>query len=77
MWREVSFIRCSFLLSCCAKRLARGRPRPDGAVVGPPGQTQGVGPAADAREEMALRKPCDIRRRHVEDRPFVYLAIGD
>lgn len=40
--------------TCRAERLARAATGPDGSVVGPAGESQGEGPAADPGEEVAL-----------------------
>jgi hypothetical protein len=51
---EVSFVGMAFALSRARKRLTRTGAGPDGSIVGPSGEPEGVGPSADAGEEMAL-----------------------
>jgi hypothetical protein len=54
---------CSF--SGGAERLAGAGAGPDGAVVGPSGETEGVGPDADPGKEVALRVALEVARSHV------------
>jgi hypothetical protein len=60
-----------------AERLARAGSGPDGAVVGPAGLAKGVGPDADASEEMALSESRKFSWRDIGDAPLVDYPIGD
>lgn len=47
---------------------------PHGPVVGPPGEPESEGPAADPGEEVALRVAGEIVRPHVADVPLVHVS---
>jgi hypothetical protein len=53
---EVALIGKSGSFSGGAEGLTRARASPDGPVVGPSCETEGVGPDADSGEEVALRE---------------------
>jgi hypothetical protein len=53
---EVSLVGMAFALSRARKRLTGATGGPDFSVIGPIGKTEGVGPSANAGEEMALPK---------------------
>jgi len=57
---EVALVGKSGSLSGGAEGLAWARSGPDGAVVGPPGEAEGVGPSGDACEEMALDEAAQV-----------------
>jgi hypothetical protein len=63
--------------TCRAERLARAASGPDRAVVGPPGETQGEGPSADACEEMALGESGKFVGSYILDAPCVHDARCD
>jgi hypothetical protein len=46
--------------ACDRERLARARAGPQFPVVGPSGETGGVGPSADAGEEVDLCESCQV-----------------
>jgi hypothetical protein len=60
-----------------AERLAGARRRPDRLIDGPAGELEGVGPAADAGEEVALGEAGDFACSQVGDRSLIDFAIGD
>jgi hypothetical protein len=64
---QVPWIVCTGSLACDRERLARAAPRPDGAVVWPPGEAEGVGPAPDACEEVALGEGSEVIRCHIDN----------
>ena len=49
------------------ERLTGTAPRPDGAIIGPAGEAQGVGPATDAGEEMALLEAAEIGGSNIDN----------
>jgi hypothetical protein len=51
---QMPWIVCTKPFAGDAERLARARTRPDGAVVGPSCETEGVAPSSDTGEEVAL-----------------------
>src|SRR5581483_1005058 len=50
---------------------------PNRSVVGPSGETQGIAPAADDGEEVALRVAAKVVGPHVDDAALVNVAWGD
>jgi len=62
---EVPLVIKPALFSGGAEGLAGARACPDGPVVGPSGETEGVGPDADAGEEVALGVTLEVRSSHV------------
>jgi hypothetical protein len=62
---EVTLVGKSCSLSGGAEGLARTRAGPDGPVVGPSCETEGVGPDADPGEEVVLRVALEVARSHV------------
>ncbi len=63
--------------TCRAERLARAGAGPDGAVVGPSGAAEGMGPDADPGEEVALRESVEVIGRNILDRAGINLAGRD
>jgi hypothetical protein len=63
--------------ACLAERLARAGSGPDGAIVGPAGASEGVGPDADAGEEVALSVSHKFRWYNIPDIPLIDVAGGD
>jgi hypothetical protein len=62
---EVALVGKSGLFSGGAEGLAGAGAGPDGPVVGPSCETEGVGPDADTGEEVALRVTREVARSHV------------
>jgi hypothetical protein len=62
---EVTLVFKALALARCGERLAGAGAGPDGAVVRPSGEPEGVGPDADPREEVALRVTLEVARSHV------------
>jgi len=63
--------------ACRAERLARTRSCPYRTIIGPSCSAQGVGPDANAGEEMALSKSSKFIWSDIFDAPIVNHAIGD
>jgi hypothetical protein len=63
--------------ACRAERLARTGTSPNRSIIGPAGAAKGVGPNADAGEEMALGVGLEVIRMNILDRAFVYVARRD
>jgi len=64
-------------LACRGERLARAGTGPRGAVVGPSGASEGVGPDADPGEEVALNIPGKVAWSDILDAPIVHVTGGD
>lgn len=64
-------------LACRAERLARTGTGPNRSVVWPSGAPKGVGPDANAREEVALRVPSNIVWVDIPNIPLVNIARRD
>jgi hypothetical protein len=62
---EVALVGKSGSLSGGAEWLAGTGASPDGSVVRPSGETEGVGPDADPGEEVALGVALEVARSHV------------
>jgi hypothetical protein len=77
LWPEVSGVGKAGSLSGCAKRLAGAASGPDWAVVGPPGEAQGVAPDADPGEEVALNVRSKVIWRYINNAPLVHVAWRD
>jgi hypothetical protein len=76
-WPKMSRVADSAPLARVRERLARTRPCPDGGVIGDSGAAEGVGPAADAGEEVPLTDAFDVRWREVNDGPAVNGTLDD
>ncbi len=63
--------------ACRAERLARAGAGPRRTLVAPSGPAKGMGPHADAGEEVALRVSGEVRRLDVDDRTLVDVARRD
>jgi hypothetical protein len=74
---EVPFVRGALLFSGDGERLARGASAPEGSVVRPAGETGGVGPSAEAGEEVALRVAVEVFGSYIHDAPFIHVAGCD
>lgn len=74
---EVPVVVEAFSLSCGAERLAGAGAGPDGPVVGPSGETKGVGPDADSGEEVALSVTVEVRSSHVPNGSFIDISVSD
>jgi hypothetical protein len=53
--------------ACRAERLAGTGAGPDWSMIGPAGSTEGMGPDADAGEEMALDESSEFRRSNIDN----------
>ena len=73
IWPQVALVVGAELLTGGAEGLAGAGSGPDGLVVGPASETEGVGPDPDAGEEMGLIELCDVLWSHVPNRPLIYL----
>ncbi len=74
---EVSFVGMALVRARARKRLTGTGAGPDGATIGPAGKSQGVGPAADPGEEMALDKASEVSGFDIDNAPLVYFARRD
>lgn len=63
--------------ACRAERLARTGTSPNRSIIGPAGAAKGVGPSADAGEEMALGVGLEVIWVNILDRSFVNVAWRD
>jgi hypothetical protein len=57
---KVPLVIKPFSFACEAERLARARAGPDGAIVGPTGEPQGIRPDTNAGEEVTLDKSVEV-----------------
>lgn len=64
---EVTFVSAASPFAGRRKWLAGQGGGPDGAVVGPAGEAEGVGPSADPGEEMVLGIPGKVGWSDEED----------
>lgn len=62
---EVTVVIEAFAFTGGAKRLAGAASGPDGTVVGPSGEAEGMAPDADTGEEVALGVTVQVFRNHV------------
>jgi hypothetical protein len=76
-WPEVPPVSVAFSETDDRKRLTGAWTGPDGFVVTPSSETQGVGPSSDSSEEMDLREPFEIGGLNINDAPFVHEAVSD
>lgn len=60
--------------ACLGERLAGATSGPDGAIVGPAGGAEGVGPSADTGKEVALNVSRQVTGRNVSDVALVNVA---
>lgn len=74
---EVPLVIEPAAFACRAERLAGARACPHRSVVVPSCSAQGVGPDADAGEEVALSVGSKVIRVHVHDTAFVDVAWCD
>lgn len=63
--------------ACRGERLAGTARCPDGTGVGPSGEAEGLGPAADAGEEVVLRISSEIVGSDIADVPLVDVPRDD
>jgi hypothetical protein len=76
-WPKVAGIIAPSLAPRGREGLAGAAPGPAGAVVGPSGEAEGVAPAADAREEVALGESHKVGWLEVPNVSFVNRSIGN
>jgi hypothetical protein len=74
---EVSFVGMALPLSRARKRLTGTGAGPHGSVVGPICEPEGVGPACNAGEEMALDVAAQIVGSDIDDGTLVNVAWRD
>jgi hypothetical protein len=74
---KVALVFRAALLTCVAERLTGTGAGPDGAIVGPSSQSEGVTPSADTGEEMALSEVCEVIRLYVLYASFVHYPLSD
>jgi hypothetical protein len=64
---QVAFVFEAFALARRTERLAGARAGPGGTVIGPSGEAKGVGPSAQACEEMALCEASEVIRGNISN----------
>jgi hypothetical protein len=64
---EVAVVFDALPLPGCGERLAWAASGPDGAVIGPSCETEGVAPDPDACKEMALGEPPEVIRPNIDN----------
>jgi len=64
---EVPFVLLRGAFACDGEWLAGGASGPDGPVVRPPCESEGVPPPADSGEEVALGEGSKVIRCHIDD----------
>ena len=74
---QVPLVSLPASCACRAVRLARARAGPDGPVVGPPSESERVGPDADPGEEVALGKSGKLGWCDIANVPFIDDTGGD
>jgi hypothetical protein len=72
---EVPVVIEAFSLSGGAEWLAGAGAGPDRSVVGPSCETEGIGPDADAGEEVALGVAAEVRSSHVPNGSVIYVTF--
>jgi hypothetical protein len=72
---EVPLVFFTRSLSGRTERLTRAGTGPDGAVVGPTGESEGVGPSENSAEEVALNKSSKVSCVHLLDWPLIHFSI--
>jgi hypothetical protein len=77
LWPQVALVGCAFALSRSAEGLAGARAGPDWPLIRPPGQLQGLRPAANTRKEMTLCISLQVVRLNVYDAAAVNVARRD
>jgi hypothetical protein len=63
--------------ACAREGLAGAGARPNRSGVVPSGKSEGVTPAADAGEEVALKEAIDVGGLNIGNTPFIDFAIGN
>jgi hypothetical protein len=71
---KVPLISNPCFFACRAERLARAGTGPCGAIIGPSGKAEGVGPYSKAGEEMALGESHKLIWLDILDTPCVNFA---
>jgi hypothetical protein len=74
---EVAVVALRLPLPRRTERLTGARPRPDWSVVGPPGESECKGPAADPREKMDGMMSSKVICRDGSDVPLIDHPIRD
>jgi hypothetical protein len=74
---EVALVGSASLLPCDRNWLAWARAGPDGAIVGPAGEAEGVAPEADPGEEVALGVASEIAGTDIDNASLVNVACGN
>ena len=73
-WPQVPLVSKPSSFACRAERLARTGTSPNRSVVCPSCRSQGMGPDANAGEEMALREAAQVAGEDIFDTPFIHIA---
>jgi hypothetical protein len=72
---EVALVFERFALPCGGEGLARAGACPDGTVVWPSGEAEGVAPHSDAGEEVALGIASEVISPNFRDRSFIHIPV--
>jgi hypothetical protein len=64
-------------LSSARKRLTGAASRPNGSVIWPASQAEGVAPTPNPGEEVALGVAAHVVGLHVFDAPLIHVSRGD
>jgi len=73
----MAFVLFAFSFARERERLTGAASCPNRSVVGPPGELQGVGPAADTGKEVALPVSGEAAGRDFRDAPLIDASLGD
>jgi hypothetical protein len=71
---EVALVGGAPAFACFAEGLAGTGSGPDGGIIGDAGESEGKGPASDAREEVNLGVPHKVIWTDIYDAPLVHVA---
>jgi hypothetical protein len=74
---EVALVRFAEPLAGAREGLTGARACPNRSVIGPAGETQGIGPPSDSGKEVLLCVSSEFMRSDIDDAPFVHVAVGD
>lgn len=74
---EVSLVEEATVPAGGGEGLAGAGSSPDGLVVGPASEPEGVGPGADTGEEVGLDGVSDVSWSEVSDAPLIDFPAGD
>lgn len=76
-WPQVPLVIKPSSLACRAERLARTGTSPNRSIICPSRRPQGMGPDADAGEEVALRESAQVAGVDILNTPFIHISRRD